>query len=537
MRSLAIALALAGAIGCYSPKAPAGAYTCDSSDTSGNACPANLKCVCGNCVTGNGDAACSFKVTAMAPACPNHEADGCAVENGTFQVTVTAFAETTPPAGATAPDTTFSGTATIGSTWGNAHYAPFNLVNGTQTVTVSLDRATPPNTTATLTARAGDAYGEGAQALIVDPPPFAVDGKPTLDTKSGWADAAIGYPAIDAADATRTMYFTGFSKDGKINTASIGRATSPDGATWSVDAAPIITAPMTHYASPSVLHLADDDIRLFLSAVGATSISTVQVQSTDGGMTFGAPLNSLDPASCSFCDSHVGILDPWVLVEPTQKKTWLLFFSLSAKNAMMTTTSLGVGRTTDGGATWDLSTVPTPGSGVLFAGPDIAQSPRVVWDDSARLYRMYYAQLRAGVSRGGALAIVPCSYQVQYATSLDGQFWTGARIPMTGAAIAGTQLDATNRPAGAGDVAWAPSDNPYQAGAPYLGVEPGAFTISSTGGHDLWFTTQALSTTPPYPQCDPLERTCDMCTTQQCKMNCCQKIECLPFAIGHASRM
>ncbi len=89
------------------------------------------------------------------------------------------------------------------------------------------------------------------------------------------------------------------------------------------------------------------------------------------------------------------MLDPWVIVDPTSRSTWLMFFSLNPKAGVPVYTTLGRGRSLDGGATWQLDPVPTPGSGQLL-DINLASAPRVVYDAGAGLYRMYYAQARFG---------------------------------------------------------------------------------------------------------------------------------------------
>jgi hypothetical protein len=458
MRALSCAaLAALAVAGCFTPSAPSGAYSCSAD----NACPTGLSCECGMCVSGKSAAACFFDVDFDAPACADSAADGCVHEGEQLNVKLTTRDADHNPS-------TYSGTATIGSTWGRVHVVDpsgtFTFKNGQATVAAWLDRATPPNGSAILTAQVGTASGSSLRSLIVDPPKFTVESKPVLDTNSVvWAKSFIGFPAVEHTKAGYSIYFNGITLGGG-NQALIGLATSPDGnAPWTVASSPVLTPPqmMDHYFAPSLLRLSDGDLRLFFSRVQSsmTNGTLMVARANDGGMgkAFDTPVEV--PAHCPYCKD--GVVYPWFLVEPGSGD-WLMYFT-SASNTPSVTSAIQVGRTADQGATWTFAPVPTPSSGTFGLNFDLAGLTRIVYDPTAGIYRMWFARVTDLVNL--------CKMVIDYGTSVDGIFYTGARrIP--------------------GQNPITPADVPYATDAD--GVTPGSIELPSKPGdpYTIWFSPE-----------------------------------------------
>jgi hypothetical protein len=535
----AIVIALFAA-GCYSPSAQSGGYLCDPTASSDDQCPSGLKCVCGTCVVGNGDEACSFRIDfdPSAPSCSDKEAEVCMLENDVANpvtIKVTAFSSPQAPSDPSATPSHYSGTATLTSSWGHPHYKDFHFDNGTATVQISLDRATPPNSTAVIFAKQGDAFGQSNAAIIVDPQPFTVDAAPSVKVGDApWMAASVGYPTIDHHGGSYTMYFSAVQSFDSKSMPTIGSATSSgDGMPWTVGAAPLV-APGANTYGPSVLRLSDTDLRLFFDQQDpmTNAFSMVQLESTDNGMTFAPPASGappLAPAGCPFCDMRTGIVDPWVVQDPLQSSVWRLFFSLSGLAGSRTSSTLGGGRTVDGGATWLVDPLPTPGTGEA-AAVEIDVSPHVAYDAYSKLWRMYYAHYRVGPN-----LVQACATDVNYATSDDGQFWTGTRQSPTGnASLPSAAIHAEN-------VMWGRTINPLEATFHFVGVLPGGFDLppDPSTPTSLWFSTISRAYVAPQGRqtCDPTEPTCDKCKPADgCVLaTCCQAVICLPFAIGRAT--
>ncbi len=462
MRIYAFACLIAAA-GCYSPSAPSGGYECAAD----GACPSGLGCECGVCVKSADEAACSFAVSIDESTCAATDPSSglCLVtEDQPFTINLEARKRD-------GSRSSYGGTARLASTWGHARAsAPFTFVDGHASPQVTLDRATPGRTTAVLSATIGTAVGVSQQSLIVQPPPLALEPQPVLDTNSGWAKAGIGLPAIDRGPGGYTLYFTG-AAGGMSKTSKIGAATSSDGNNWSVAANPVLASEQYHYFFPSVLRESDQVVRVFLSRSdamnGATMADLALATSSDGGKTFGDVAPTLSLAQCLLCEKAGGSIQfPQALPDPRLPGAWLVYF-LAAKAPGDGMGVLGAARSADQGATWFTDPVPTPSNGETLQLV-IPYSASVVFDERDRIYRMWYGRIdKLGDN---------CSVAISYATSEDGQFYTGAAVD--------TSLKIEQ-------VTWAAAHNPYQNLSPPVGVLPGSVQVgdgTSGARFTVWYS-------------------------------------------------
>ncbi len=440
-------LVAALAAGCYSPAVPSAGYLCGSDGS----CPQGLSCVCGACVSSPSEAACSLTLEVHPGGCMVGDGDSlCVTEGQAFPVTITAFAD----ANHSVPSS-YSGTATFASSWGNARAtAPFTFEKGVATASVALDRASPSHKTY-LTVIAGTGIGQSATGIFIDPPPFTFENAPVLAPPVAWATDDVGLPAIDHGPSGYTLYFAGANSDG----IGIGSATSPDGTSWTPAPQPLLPPEKGKlYYSPSVLRLSPTDVRLFYSVTSFGAASDLGVlSSSDGGKSFGP--QTILPTPCASDACNGGIQFPWLLPSPISSSEWLLYFTRDWKSPLPT---IGIARSVDGGQTWATDTVQTPDNR-LNLPRDAADgfSARVLYDARTGIYRMWFAQ-----------AVDKCNTVINYATSTDGQFWTGTReavLPIT-----------------IGDVGWA------KANPAVVGLLPGAIEppdpASSSPHYTLWFS-------------------------------------------------
>jgi hypothetical protein len=453
MRALA---ALLLACGCYSPSATSAGYTC----TTDNACPTGLSCECGVCVTNKGAAACSFDVDidSATPSCPDGVANHCVHEWESFKVHLTA--KTSDGA-----NSSYTGTATLGSTWGGVHVlgngGTFAFSAGQATVDISLDRATSANSSLVLTAQAGTGHGTSRKNIVVDPPRFAAENAAVLTPAMvSWSRMYIGAPAVEHGDSGYLLYFNGVVPVGLSAQAQVGLATSPDGKAWTVAPAPVLVPPQgQHYFAPSLLRVAKDDLRLFVSksSDGIMGSSLVFAKASDmgGGRAFDTPTEIKVP--CSYCKD--GVVYPWFLADP-QSGDWLMYFTSAPTMGSTVTSALQLGRTADQGATWSISPIPTPGTGAAGFSYEGAITPHVVYDARAHLYRMWFGLIND---------LNACKTTIAYGTSVDGVFFAGAR-----------------RVAGVNPIT--PADVPWASGA--AGLVPGSIEPPAKDGdpYTIWFS-------------------------------------------------
>ena len=483
--ALGLVAAVASQAGCYSPSPRSGSYLCadDGSCPTGQACgPCS-----GVCVARPSDDVCSLSVTVDGPApCDTMLADACTTEHRALPVTITAY-------DAAGHQSTFDGPGTMSSTWGHARVdhssagspqSPpgsdpfaFRFEAGRAAITVHLDRATPNNGTALLSARVGRVLGIGVQSLIVDPRPFTV-GKPILEPKAAtWADSFLGFPAVDRTPSGEyRMYVSGINNFFVDRTARarIGVATSPSAepGSWSLRAEPVMADANGHLFAPTVLRPGDGSVRLFFTRHVTDSMGNaapgqiVSARSVDG-FAFEPIKVAIEATkfSCAICDAGSGTIMPWALVSPRRTDEWLLFFTSPIKNPTGNGTTMGLGRTTDGGGKWYFSPMPPPASGQAVGLTPLAVGARVIYDEADDVYRMWYAEGIAGAPSDA------CHTNIGYATSQDGISFSGAR--RTALKIA--------------DVPW--------AGPGTTGLYPGSVLRSDHGGWQLYFSP----ITNPFP--------------------------------------
>lgn len=410
------ALAVWLASGCYRPSPRSAGSECGSDGE----CPASLQCICGMCVSDPEAAACSFSITVRAPACKRAEDAGslCVKEEEFFPVTVVAHRDSEQK-----HSSRYAGTARFASTWGSPHALPFTFKDGVATAEVAIDRATPAHK-AFLSVRAGSAVGASGTGIYVDPPDYQVEIAPVIAPPFGWAAGQVALPALDRVGDDRVMYFVGV--EGKGSYPKIGVARSRDGEKWTPDPTPLFTPPPdVAYFSPSVMRTSEKNVELFFSAEAegpAARANLLFASSSDGGHTFGAPMPILHGTSCAECTR--GIMMPWVLVDPIDDLAWILYFSTAYE--LNRPPQLGVGRSVDRGATWNLDRVATPSTLVKKpAEAETAFSARVLHDPYTGIYRMWYVEL-------DPMNPARCAFVIHYATSADGQFWTGQRSHVPG---------------------------------------------------------------------------------------------------------
>ena len=187
--------------------------------------------------------------------------------------------------------------------------------------------------------------------------------------------------------------------------SSIGWATSNDaGRHWVRGFLPSLTiystppGPYQRATDPAVAYDAEHDVWMVISldskaSFGFTGNAVTVSRSTDGGRTFGAPVNVKTTNSTSF-DSTWGSCDTWA-ASPNFGNCYIEWDDFGIGNTLM------MSRSTDGGLTWTDST--TPGSVVIGGKPVALPNGRVVVpiDDG------FTGSVQSFVSTNGGASYIP----------------------------------------------------------------------------------------------------------------------------------
>ncbi|MFN7143295.1 MAG: hypothetical protein ACK4YP_05930, partial [Myxococcota bacterium] len=167
----------------------------------------------------------------------------------------------------------------------------------------------------------GVGLAEGAELVL--------DATPVLEAGAGGdhdADA-VRSPVAFEADAGFVMYYAA-EADGLT---TIGRATSPDGYTWTADAAPVLTPAVTWEGATlepgSVQVLDDGTVRLWYSAFDGTRWRVGLAESTDGVSFSRVPGVQYDwvfdaGAPGEWYDT--GVRHPWVVRDGNVDRMWFV---------------------------------------------------------------------------------------------------------------------------------------------------------------------------------------------------------------------
>jgi hypothetical protein len=465
MRALLLAtLCLAG---CYDPEPPSGAYLCGADD----ACPGELVCDCGQCVTAVGDGACSFRVTSSRGA-----REFSVKEHERFPVTIEALNQ----AGGVA--TRFGGKVRLSSSWGDVCVGTsgcaglpdqVTLSGGTATVDVQLNRETVGPASAVLIADFAGVRGtSGSLDITVTAPDFVRDASPivaplettfaggvTPVTTFGYAALVAGAPSVVKVQDGWRMYFLGAAQVMGTQKLTVGVARSSDGRAFTPPSAPLFPLEQTGsdiggYVSALVT---GDGVELYggLGQAhpfrGVVDMSDERYDAVLGyerliariSASVDGPFNAREPAvtfagsapsliRCDYCDA----LDaPTVVFDANAA-----FYGGSSKTKLMYFSSIETGMTQNGGVSFQVSVSRAAAldgeafevdrSPVLTATPDelVIYAPHVLLDGT--VYKMYYSTIGLDFFSGANALLLPrvydpCSvdYHVGYATSTDGRFW------------------------------------------------------------------------------------------------------------------
>jgi hypothetical protein len=429
-----------GAIGCYSPSPPAGAYRCSSADSS---CPTGQHCTCGLCVNQDSQAACGFTISTMTTTVNEHE---------TFDITLQALMSDGKSLAAS-----FNGTVTLAATWGDVRPTTVTLANGKATVKVSLNRETLPPQTTVLSATFAGNKGQ-SRKIAVTAPMFVRDVNAIVPPASptapyAFADTLVAEPDVVRSGGMWRMYFAGFS--GKKNNYGFGLATSTDGTTFTPAVMPIfenggttfdkgvIQSPSA-FASPAGTNLAFEAHRIPVLPTDSVPGTIGLAQSSDGVAPFmlAQDMPILATTDCGYCGN--GIAFPSVIADPSASPSdggvpggYIMFFSATATGNRYVV-NISRASSSDG---LHFTPEPAPLLNGDFTGEAVLLAPRVIVDGT--VFKMFYSFARGSDLLTGDL----CASHVSagYATSNDGFYWirSPSNPVMSDTATPSTGWDAT----------------------------------------------------------------------------------------------
>jgi predicted GH43/DUF377 family glycosyl hydrolase len=158
---------------------------------------------------------------------------------------------------------------------------------------------------------------------------------PVLDAGSptGWDDGNAHFPCVLRNGPTWYMWYTGNDQFGPVQTLRIGRASSPDGVTWTKSAAnPVLIPDTSSFETPGVgyARVIDDGwptLRmLYTGGASLTGVFGEEVgyaRSIDGGLswtkfqdTLGVPVPLIRPAPAIAWDDTLVYLASWETIAP-----------------------------------------------------------------------------------------------------------------------------------------------------------------------------------------------------------------------------
>ena len=186
---------------------------------------------------------------------------------------------------------------------------------------------------------------------------------------------ADGLPHVQCPDphfigtsGKMTMFFSGVRKPSMGGSWAVGRATSTDnGASWTVDSAPLVVANETHYPyMPSALHISDGGHLLAYSWVCKNTLieaPTNDVLYSANGVDTWVPraVPGVPTGSCNRWDDG-SVNRPRLVRDPVDPTTVHMFFSAYEWNGVDKPTRkcgrIGRAFSTDNGFTWTKNTRP-----------------------------------------------------------------------------------------------------------------------------------------------------------------------------------
>ena len=417
-RLVLLAAAACTTAGCFNPSPPAGAYRCSAADSS---CPGGQHCTCGLCVKSDDQAACAFAIDSGATTTMVNEHDR-------FPVTITAFKDKANGA----PASSFNGTVTLSSSWGDVSPSTVQLVDGQAQAMVSLNRETLPPQTATLTVSFAGNKGVSGK-IAVKAPPFARDATPIVPPPSamatfGFADAAIAEPDVVITSVGQyRMYFGGYSSGNQFPGYNFGVATSTDGLHFTPNPVPVLKAPTPTPAlmkpqinSPTVYGVGPNWYLAYsLGGSGVINGQDVQLAgpSADGMATFPAIGPVVRRVDCAYCDNTVDF--PSVIPDPAGNG-YIMFFSAGHMvDANTGVAEIGRASSADG---QQFVAEPAPLLSSDITGEVVLLAPRVLVDGT--VYKMWYSYARGSdIKDLQNLCNDMNRVQIGYATSSDGFYW------------------------------------------------------------------------------------------------------------------